>query len=226
MKKLEDVIRQGSCKILWRKLRLRRSLLLVLIQIFGGGVGLVAYLSLSGSGREVGWGGCLFEAGRLLTFSAFRMGAYSRWALIRGWALIRINHAVNTWKISGMLIVWWAITCSGHVSKPQNHKLLNYFCCLRFSFLLPYWLFPCNTITFHKYFWCSRFCEFHSKTQHFTVATKITSRDFVLTNQAFKNVLLLEKLSVSCVKLLDERPLGKHRVFIPGCSLRTAERNI
>ena len=48
----------------------------------------VAYLSLSGSGREVGWGGRLFEAGHLLTFSAFRMGAYSRWALIRGWALI------------------------------------------------------------------------------------------------------------------------------------------
>ena len=38
-----------------------------------------------------GWGGRLFEAGRLLTFSASRMGAYSRWALIRGWALIRIN---------------------------------------------------------------------------------------------------------------------------------------
>ena len=33
----------------------------------------------------------LFKAGRLLTFSAFRMGAYWRWALIRGWALIRIN---------------------------------------------------------------------------------------------------------------------------------------
>ena len=54
-------------------------------------MGVVAYLSLSGSGREVGWGGRLFEAGRLLTFSAFRMGAYSRWALIRGWALIQIN---------------------------------------------------------------------------------------------------------------------------------------
>ena len=54
-------------------------------------MGLVTYLSLSGSGREVRWGGRLFEAGRLLTFSAFRMGAYSRWALIRGWALIRIN---------------------------------------------------------------------------------------------------------------------------------------
>ena len=37
----------------------------------------------------MGW--ALFEAGRLLTFFAFRMGAYSRWALIRCWALIRIN---------------------------------------------------------------------------------------------------------------------------------------
>ena len=36
-------------------------------------------------------GGRLFEAERLLTFSAFRMGTYSRWALIRDWALIRIN---------------------------------------------------------------------------------------------------------------------------------------
>ena len=44
-------------------------------------------------------GGRLFEAGRLLTFSAFRMGAYSRWALIRGWALIRINTVLilNSW---------------------------------------------------------------------------------------------------------------------------------
>ena len=39
----------------------------------------------------MGWGGRLFEAGRLLTFSTFSMGAYSRWALIRGWALIQIN---------------------------------------------------------------------------------------------------------------------------------------
>ena len=46
-------------------------------------------MSLIGRGRR--WGGRLIEAGRLLTFSAFRMGAYSRWALIRGWALIRIN---------------------------------------------------------------------------------------------------------------------------------------
>ena len=55
---------------------------------------MVAYLRLSGSGREVGWGGRLFETGRLLTFSAFKMGAYSRWALIRGCALIRINTVI------------------------------------------------------------------------------------------------------------------------------------
>ena len=46
------------------------------MQFLGGGVGVVAYLSLSG--RKVGWGGCLLEAGRLVTFSAFRMAAYSR----------------------------------------------------------------------------------------------------------------------------------------------------
>ena len=94
--KREDVTKQGFCKILWRKLLLWGSLLLELIQFRGdggevGGVGVGALSSLSGIGREVGWGGPLFEAGRLLNFSAFRMGAYSRWALIRGWSLIRIN---------------------------------------------------------------------------------------------------------------------------------------
>ena len=39
-------------------------------------------------------GGCLFEAGRLLTFLTYRIGAYSRLALIRGWALNRINTVV------------------------------------------------------------------------------------------------------------------------------------
>ena len=43
-----------------------------LLYISTYGVGVVAYLSLSGSGREVGWGG------RLLTLPAFRMGANSR----------------------------------------------------------------------------------------------------------------------------------------------------
>ena len=42
------------------------------------GVGMGTLLSFIGIGREVGWGRLLFEAGRLLTFSAFRMGANER----------------------------------------------------------------------------------------------------------------------------------------------------
>ena len=86
MTKREEVTKQVSVKyseensVLWEV-----SYLNVFTQV--GGVGVNAYLSLIEKGR----GGRLFEAGRLLTFSTFRMGAYSRWALIRGWALIRIN---------------------------------------------------------------------------------------------------------------------------------------
>ena len=47
------------------------------------------YLLLEFLWEGVGWGGCL------LTFSAFRMGAYSRWVLIRGWAPNRINTVLK-----------------------------------------------------------------------------------------------------------------------------------
>ena len=56
-----------------------------------GGGGRLFEFEWEWEGGGVGWGGRLFEAGRLLTFPAFRMGAYSRWALVRGWVLIRIN---------------------------------------------------------------------------------------------------------------------------------------
>ena len=49
---------------------------------------LFIYFFWGGGGGE---DGRLFEAGRLLTFPTYRVGAYSRWALIRGWALNRIN---------------------------------------------------------------------------------------------------------------------------------------
>ena len=39
-------------------------------------------------------GECLFEAGCLLTNPSSRMGGYSRWALIRGWALNRCARLV------------------------------------------------------------------------------------------------------------------------------------
>ena len=41
-------------------------------------------------------GGCLFEAGCLLTFPTYMVGIYSRWALIRGWALNRINTVCHS----------------------------------------------------------------------------------------------------------------------------------
>ena len=55
IRKREDVTKPGFCKILWRKLRLRRSLLLVLIQFFLAEAGRV--------GRGNGWcgSGLLFE---------------------------------------------------------------------------------------------------------------------------------------------------------------------
>ena len=61
-----------------------------------------AYLSLIGRGR--GWGG------RSLTFPAFRMGAYLRWALIRGWALIRINTVIIVFKC------YWLFVTSANLS--------------------------------------------------------------------------------------------------------------
>ena len=43
-----------------------------------GGLRVGAYLILSVRGRGWGGGGRLFEAGRILTLSAIRMGAYLR----------------------------------------------------------------------------------------------------------------------------------------------------
>ena len=37
----------------------------------------------------------LLGGGGRLTFSAFRMGGHSRWALIRDWALIQINTVAS-----------------------------------------------------------------------------------------------------------------------------------
>ena len=89
-----------------------------------------------------GWGrgGRLFEAGRLLTFSSFRMGAYSRWALIRGWALIRINtvvkyltnkealgafHLVKISGISGYVVNGTRFVGSSHWKIPRKVENLK-----------------------------------------------------------------------------------------------------
>ena len=48
-------------------------------------------------GGKWGGGGHFIEAGRSSTFSASRMSAYSRWALIGDWALIRINTVTSSY---------------------------------------------------------------------------------------------------------------------------------
>ena len=85
--KCGELTKQGFCKILWRKLRPRGSLLVEFIHSSGWGGGECLF--------ELDWEeegpGAYSRLGTILTFSAFRMGAYSRWALIRSHALIRIN---------------------------------------------------------------------------------------------------------------------------------------
>ena len=72
------------------------------------------------------------------------------------------QKTMNTCKISGMLIVYCPITIKFRIRQQTSKPPISYRCCLRFSYLAPYWLISRNTITSHKYFWCSRFCGCHS----------------------------------------------------------------
>ena len=77
-----------------------------------------------------------------------------------------------------MLIVYWPITIKFRTCEQTSKPQTNYRCCLWFSYLAPYWLISRNTITFHKYFWCSRFCEFHSNNaycSHLVVPSEMRS---------------------------------------------------
>ena len=57
-----------------------------------------------GVGRKWGGNGRLFEAGRLLTFSALKMGGYSRWALIRintvFYYVLEISQCIHTFFVT------------------------------------------------------------------------------------------------------------------------------
>ena len=77
--KREDLTKQGFCDTLKKTPSLGKFLIST-YSIFGG---------WEGNG-----------GGRLLTFSAFRMDVYSRWALIRGWALIRIYVYIFIFKFN------------------------------------------------------------------------------------------------------------------------------
>ena len=63
---------------------------------------------------------------------------------------------------SPRMVVYLPITIKFRTREQTSKPQTNYRCCLRFCYLALYWLIFRNTITFHEYFWCSRFCEFHS----------------------------------------------------------------
>ena len=79
----------------------------------------------------------------------------------RGNYFCKTQKNINTWKISGMLIVEWPITIKFRTCEQASKAQTNYHCCLQLRYLTSYRLFPRNTITFHKYFWYSWFCAFH-----------------------------------------------------------------
>ena len=130
--KREEVTKQGFCKILWRKLRPQESLLLEFIHSSVGWGWAIVWVWL-----ERGGGGRLFEARRLLTFSAFRMGAYSRWVLIRSWERIRINTVCGKFgeHERGIRVAWGAAESNSsllnalwtsHVLNISTYALLKY----------------------------------------------------------------------------------------------------
>ena len=55
----------------------------------------------------------------IITFSAFKMGAYSRWPLIRGWALIRINTVLC------FTLLEYSIDCIVSLFSPSNSWFAN-----------------------------------------------------------------------------------------------------
>ena len=107
---------------------------------------------------------------------------------------------VNTWKISGMLIVYWSITIKFRIRKQTSKPKINYRCCLRFSYLAPYWFISRNTTTFHKYFRCSRFCEFQGKV-HWNAAHVDTTKMSGIKSAFIIYVLILKNLSESAAEV-------------------------
>ena len=69
-----------------------------------------------------GGGGRLFEAGRLLTFPTYRVGAYSRWALIGGWALNRINTVAIQYPLNGLTSMTYL---HYSINKVQVHSMTH-----------------------------------------------------------------------------------------------------
>ena len=147
--KREEVTKQGFCKILWRNKTPSsgKSLIRIYSLKWVRWRWALTWVWLGGGG---GWR--LFEARRLLTFSAFRKGAYSRWALIRGWALIRINTVNHLRKAdiflnnnnnnnnnNGLLTDPQIFSCYSYLGQPVLLGHISVYCWEQIQLLLLSW---------------------------------------------------------------------------------------
>ena len=65
---------------------------------------------------------------------------------LHGELLLSNSKTVNTWKISGMLIVYWPITIKFRIRMQSSKPQTNYRCCLLFSYLLLAYFLQHNNI--------------------------------------------------------------------------------
>ena len=65
---------------------------------------------------------------------------------LHGELLLSNSKTVNTWKISGMLIVYWPITIKFRIRMQSSKPQPNYRCCLLFSYLLLAYFLQHNNI--------------------------------------------------------------------------------
>ena len=128
--KREHATKQGFCKILWRKLRLRESLLLVLIQFFGGWKGkwggvVVEFLSLSGSQVGLRWAPIRINTVRIFLVSFSRhLGKQSLHFIEPS---LRDKHSIKTRNIWSDQYSWNYISAKTvtYMQHINSHLTLN-----------------------------------------------------------------------------------------------------
>ena len=89
-------------------------------------VGVGAYIFEFDLRGGEGGGALLCEACRSLTFSAFSMGAHSRWVLIRGWALIPKKYLIQTntsFSDQDRGDLWFSEAFTAEKMKPPHPQL-------------------------------------------------------------------------------------------------------
>ena len=125
---------------------------------------------------------------------------------------------MNTWNISGMFIALWPITAKIRTSelatKPQT--VIDVLACrLVFSRLIVFFILlfiPRNTITFQKYFWCSRFSRFDCK---------LACDQAPYCGQRGKKSVLVKKKKKTCTRLASLADIFSYLTpffaFFPQC---------